>query len=265
MIIILIEFLHGLLLLVIGSDIRSSLRSSPEFTTNGMLPKCWRRYNGAIELFKGGTFGASNTGNEPYSEFYAYQIAKQMNINAIPYGLSKWKGILGSTCKLFTSKTKSFVPTSNVVTSGGITKVEEYYKKLGNKFYEAFGDMIVFDAIICNTDRHLSNFGFLVDNNNKIISPAPLFDHGNSLFNYATEDDYQSVEKLEKYASSQSPCVYNDFFEYASKFMDSRRRKMVRSLINFKFKKHSKYNLNSKRLKNIEKVIVKRAERLLKV
>lgn len=61
-----------------GSSIRTSLMSSPEFTTNGMLPKCWRRIDGKIKLFKGGTKGASNTGNEPYSEFYAYQVAEAL-------------------------------------------------------------------------------------------------------------------------------------------------------------------------------------------
>ena len=55
-----------------GSSIRSSVASSPEFTTNGMLPKCWRRQSGKVYLYKGGTEGASNTGNEPYSEFYAW-------------------------------------------------------------------------------------------------------------------------------------------------------------------------------------------------
>ena len=29
-----------------GSSVRSSLASCPEFTTNGMLPKCWRRVEG---------------------------------------------------------------------------------------------------------------------------------------------------------------------------------------------------------------------------
>ena len=38
-----------------GSSVRSSLASCPEFTTNGMLPKCWRRENGKIKLYKGGT------------------------------------------------------------------------------------------------------------------------------------------------------------------------------------------------------------------
>ena len=61
-----------------GSSIRTSLASCPEFTTNGMLPKCWRRESGIVKLYKGGTFGASNTGNEPYSEYYAYQVARAM-------------------------------------------------------------------------------------------------------------------------------------------------------------------------------------------
>lgn len=52
-----------------GSSVRTSLLSSPEFTTNGMLRKCWRRIGGKVYLYKGGTEGAANTGNEPYSEF----------------------------------------------------------------------------------------------------------------------------------------------------------------------------------------------------
>ena len=47
-----------------GSSVRASLLSSPEFTTNGMLRKCWRRIGGKVYLYKGGTEGAANTGNE---------------------------------------------------------------------------------------------------------------------------------------------------------------------------------------------------------
>ena len=92
-----------------GSHRASGMTSSPEFTTNGVLPKCWRR-QGGIKLYKGGTEGASNTGNEPYSEFYSAQIGKLLGVNAIPYTLSKWKGRLCSVCDLFTSKELSFVP-----------------------------------------------------------------------------------------------------------------------------------------------------------
>ena len=77
--------------------------TSPELTTNGMLVKCWRRLDGMPVLFKGGTEGAANSGFEPYSEFYAAQVAEAIGLDHVPYGLSKFKGRLCSTCAAFTS------------------------------------------------------------------------------------------------------------------------------------------------------------------
>ena len=87
-----------------------------------------RRIGGNIYLYKGGTEGSSNTGNEPYSEFYAAQVAAAMSIHAIPYGLSKWKGILCSTCELFTSKEYAYLPIGHLVTRGGMEAVRGYYE-----------------------------------------------------------------------------------------------------------------------------------------
>ena len=72
---------------------------------------------GKVYLYKGGTEGAANTGNEPYSEFYAAQIAAAMGVHAIPYGLSRWKGVLCSTCELFTSKEYAYLPKGVFVLS----------------------------------------------------------------------------------------------------------------------------------------------------
>lgn len=247
-----------------GSSVHTSLASCPEFTTNGMLPKCWRRQRGSIRLYKGGTFGASNTGNEPYSEFYAYQVAEAMNIDAIPYGLSKWKGKLCSTCDLFTSKEFSFMPVGRVVAAGGMKGVREYYETLGKEFVAALDDMLVLDALIFNTDRHFGNFGFLVDNKtNKIVAPAPLFDHGNSLLNFAGRDDLFSDETLKKYADTRLPCVYDDFVGTAKQVLTSEHKLRLRSLLKFKFKKHPRYNLSNERLKLLEKQVQRRARALL--
>ena len=247
-----------------GSSIRTSLASCPEFTTNGMLPKCWRRKDGKITLYKGGTSGASNTGNEPYSEYYAAQVAKVLGINAIEYGLSQWKGELCSTCELFTSKEYSFLPVGRVVTSGGMKSVREYYEKLGQTFVDALNDMLVLDAIIMNTDRHFGNFGFIVDNKtNKIVAPAPLFDHGNALLNFAGRDDLESEKALAEYANTLVPCVYDDFIGTAKKLLTNKHREGLRKLLEFKFKKNSRYNLPDKRLKMIEKIIQTRSKNLL--
>ena len=247
-----------------GSSLRSSLFSSPEFTTNGMLRKCWRRIGGKVYLYKGGTEGASNTGFEPYSEFYAAQIAAAMGVRAIPYGLSRWKGVLCSTCELFTSKEYSYIPVGHLVTKGGMDAVKAYYESLGAEFMAALHEMLVFDAVICNVDRHFGNFGVMVDNRtNTVVSPAPLFDHGNSLFNFAGMDVWTSDAALEDYIETLAPSVYDDFLGTASAVLTPELREKLRHLLTFRFKKHSRYNLPEKRLQMIEKQVQKRARILL--
>ena len=247
-----------------GSSIRTSLASCPEFTTNGMLPKCWRRIDGKIKLYKGGTSGASNTGFEPYSEYYSAQVAHVLGVEAIEYGLSKWKGELCSTCELFTSKEFSFVPVGRMITSGGMKAVRAYYESLGAEYVSALNDMIILDAVICNTDRHFGNFGFMIDNKtNQIVAPAPLFDHGNALFNYAGQDALASKENLAEYASTLLPCVYDDFIGTAKTVLTMKHREGLKKLLDFKFDKHSKYNLPAKRLKLIEAQIRERARLIL--
>jgi hypothetical protein len=244
-----------------GTFKRSVLRSSPEFTTNGMLAKCWRRINGKILLFKSGTEGFANSGNEPYSEYYAYQVANAMGLNAVPYNLSLWKNRLCSTCELFTDIDTSFVPIGQLVTEGGIRAVLNYCQQLGDDYYQSVIDMLVFDAVICNTDRHFGNFGCLINNKtNTIISLAPLFDHGLSLFNYATDNDLSDINR---YAKTRIPCTYPDFIQFAKQTMTTRQRSKLLQLSNFQFKKHSRYNLSDHRLKILAGFIQERVKILL--
>jgi hypothetical protein len=241
-----------------GDTIRSDFASTPELTTNGMLAKCWRRINGKIILYKAGSTGA---GNEPYSEFYAFQIADTMGLNAVKYKLSQWKGQLCSTCELFTNKKLSYIPTGRIVTGWGA--VIEYYKALGESYYESLVDMLIFDAVICNRDRHFGNFGLIVDNKtNKIVDTAPIFDNGLSLFNYAMEEDLQDVDA---YAKTRLMATSQDFMTFAKEVITKEQKKKLRRLITFKFKKHSRYNLPANRLKIIEEFIQRRVQELLMI
>lgn len=244
-----------------GSYTRSSFRSSPEFTTNGMLAKSWRRINGKIMLYKTGTEGFANSGLEPYSEFYASQIAKAMRLNHVEYGLSKWKKKLCSTCELFTSQDISFIPIGRLVKTGGIAAVIDYYKGLGDNYYQELIDMLVFDAVILNEDRHFGNFGLLIDSHkNKIIAPAPIFDNGLSLLCYAMDDDFKNIND---YVSTRLPAAYQDFISFVKPLMTIRQKDKLRKLINFKFDKNTRYKLSNKRLKQLEIVIQERVMLLL--
>ncbi len=202
---------------------------SPEFTTHGMLPKCWRRKDGIICLYKGGTEGASNTGNEPYSEYYAWQVAEILGVKAVPYTLTKWKSVLYSRCGLFTSKDISYVPAGNAVTEGGIEAEYDFCERLGPLYTDSFEDMIVYDAVIANTDRHVGNFGFLVHAaSNTLMGSAPFFDHGNSLFNYASQEDMESRQAFLEYGDMRLPACYGDFFTVAQACVRPRHREGLR-------------------------------------
>lgn len=238
--------------------------TSPELTTNGMLRKAWRYIeDDGIYLYKGGTEGAANAGNEPYSEYYACQIADKMGLNCVLYDLENWKGILASKCKLFTDINTSYIPIGRIVKSGGIKACIDYYDKLGNEFSEQIRSMLVFDAVIYNEDRHFGNFGILRDNHTgKIISPAPIFDNGISLFNYAIDDD---IKDLSKYAKTRSNPYGVTFESICSEVMGAKQKAQLRRLIGFKFKRHPSINLPEKRLIAIENHINDRVRELLAI
>lgn len=236
--------------------------TSPELTTNGMLAKSWRTVKGDIYLYKAGTEGFANTGKEPYSEFYAYQIAKAMGLDAVYYNLGKWKGKLCSICPLFTDIHTAYVPIGRIVTEGGMKAVMEYYRELGEEYYQQLASMIVFDAVICNEDRHFGNFGILRDNRTgEILKPAPIFDNGLSLFNYAMDDDFEDISV---YAQTRRTADGVDHVERARVVMGAKQREQLRHLLNFRFERHATYNLPAKRLKKIEAFVQERARELLR-
>jgi hypothetical protein len=239
----------------------AAFSTSPELTTNGMLPKAWRFIEGdGISLFKGGTSGFANTGKEPYSEYYASQIAKAMSLDAVHYDLENWKGILASKCKLFTDIDTAFIPIGRIVKTGGLDAVVKYYDGLG--FSDAVRDMLVFDALIYNEDRHFGNFGLLRDNRSgEITAPAPIFDNGLSLFALAMPDNYAN---LAEYAATRSPVYGNATFEgICRSYITARQTEKLRKMLNFSFERHLKLNLPEKHLSAIENHLRQRASQLI--
>lgn len=242
----------------------AAFTTSPELTTNGMLPKAWRFIEGkGIYLYKGGTFGAANTGNEPYSEFYASQVAQAMGLNAVPYELENWKGILASRCKLFTDINTAYIPIGRIVREGGLKACLEYYRQLGPEAYEQIKSMLVFDAVIYNEDRHFGNFGVLRDNHTgKVTGAAPVFDNGMSLFNFAMPEDFQD---LDSYAKTRGTAYSVSFESVCQEVMGPIQARQLRKLIGFTFHRHPRLNWPEYRLEAIERHLQKRVRQLLEL
>ena len=97
----------------------------------------------------------------------------------------------------------------------------------------------------------------------RIIAPAPIFDNGLSLFNYAMLED---IADLDKYAKTRSPAYGNVSFETICKeVLGKIQMKQLRKLIGFRFKRHAHINLPEERLAAIEKHIGKRIKQLLEL
>ena len=241
---------------------KEAFSTSPELTTQGMLRKAWRFIEGdGIYLYKGGTEGAANAGREPYSEYYACQIAEKMGLHAVHYDLENWKDILASKCKLFTDIDTAFVPIGSIVKTGGIKACIDYYEHISKEAAEEVKSMLVFDAVIYNEDRHFGNFGILRDNHTgKVLGAAPIFDNGLSLFNYAMPDDYHN---LSEYAKTRSNPYGISFEDVCREVMGTKQRNQLRRLIGFSFVRHPSINLPEAHLKAIEKQIDLRVRELL--
>jgi hypothetical protein len=122
--------------------------------------------------------------------------------------------------------------------------------------------MLVFDAVVYNADRHFGNFGVLRDNHTgALIAPAPLYDHGLSLFNYAMKDD---IADLDTYAATRFPAYANVTFEsICMEVMQKTQARQLRKLISFEFKRHPSINWSEERLIAIERHIQMRVRQLL--
>lgn len=262
------EFSHALSLVAYTGKFYSNakhMRTSPELTTGGMLRKAWRFFGeDGIWLYKGGTEGFANAGMEPYSEFFASQIAKRMGINAVEYELENWKGILASKCRLFTNKYLSYIPAGRIVRTGGIEACLDYYKELGDEFYEQLVDMLVFDAVIVNEDRHYGNFGLLRNSlTGEIVAPAPVFDNGISLLCYAMKDDFENG--IDKYLQTRSNPYGrgNEAVPLAKRLMGRRQKEKLRRLIGFRFEESEVSNPPSWRVRALEELVQERVRLLL--
>ena len=251
----------------------SGLLSSPEITSSGMLKKCWSNREDGIYLLKGDDVFQSNDGrSQATHEFYAAQVAEAFGIEHIDYGLEEFHHRNGNkeivcTCKLFTSENEGFVDASIVAGDKGVDVHNldlsslSVQKQFSDWFGEFYADMMVFDSLIINRDRHLGNFGMIVDNNTgEYLRPAPLFDNGCSMLLGASKFDLK--EGYTDYVASLY-CKYMDCDKQARLFVQERHISRLRKLLDFQFVKHPKYNISDETLKVMSKFIQERARKII--
>ena len=215
-------------------------------------------------LYKSGTEGYANAGTEPYSEFFTAQAAQAFGIDHVPYALEEWKGRLASVCPLMHKPSTAFVPFWTAAEQSLFPATLETARRISPEALDALRMMYVFDALVCNTDRHANNYGFLRDNaTGKLTGFAPQFDHNLALFPNDMEQDYDSWTEQ---GSIRQPAGSNlSFDSVAALVMTEAHHEALRKMIGFQFMNHPDYPVSSKRLDALNRFISERVRQLFTI
>lgn len=81
------------------------IRTSSEYTIDGMLAKCWTVIDGKIVLLKK---SSEHHRKEAYAEYYMSQIAEIMGFEHVNYNIVKYHENIVSCCPLFTTEDIGF-------------------------------------------------------------------------------------------------------------------------------------------------------------
>lgn len=240
---------------------------SPEFTTHGMMPKFWSRGTDTLFLYKSGLPAEFGMGYEPHSEYFASQLAAYLGIPHVRYELDMFRDVLCSVCRLFTSTKVSYLPLSELTlqpdSNEDMSEIFRSASSLPERFQTQLKDMVVFDALICNTDRHFGNFGLLLDSEtDSPISFAPLYDHGLSLL-HRTPEYKLSNSSFEEFDGI--PACYTDFFSFAAEAAGDRQIKMLKKALEFEFTQHHVYRVSDRRIRVLSALVMRRAKKLLEL
>lgn len=234
--------------------------TTPELSVDGNYAKCWIHENGEIYLLKR---GSETYGREVFSEYYASQLAEILCKDSVKYDLVNYHGHLANKCKIFTSEQTGFSQMTFYVENPREVSVHEALaiaEKCGDG--DTFRRMMVLDALILNIDRHLGNFGLLVDNDTQQpIGMAPVFDHNRSML-YNLDDERFMRQNMDCLIDVY-PRLMGEFNLNANEMLTDEIRNDLKNLSGFQFIPHEKYNWPKMRLEKYQKFIDKQIDRIL--
>lgn len=207
---------------------------SPDLTTNGDDIKRWVQKDNVSYLIKTNYKNSQVACNEVFASNLCYLlniphieyklIRQNINVYAGTQDGFKQKidiyndtNCLFSICKNYCTENLSYISAQTYLHSIKPATITNLYKEMTKdpKFKEKIDQIIILDYLINNTDRHLNNFGFLVNNKNEIIDVFPVFDCGNSM-NYMNRfnKDKHDYSKMFNKTFGQLLATVSDFSKY---------------------------------------------------
>ena len=221
--------------------------------------------------------------NSVYSEYIGSKIFKSVGIPTQEVMLGKYKDRIVCACRDFMVEKNLNLNATNVeakliefeewsksneLDSTLTQDIESIYKSLENVFKlqpqnvsymkKKFWEMFIIDFFIGNTDRHNNNWGFIyyenqTDTKVQNIEFAPIFDCGSSLTPILTDEQMESILKMQGELNNYVKNAYSAIMEDGKKihsyeYIKSYKNKYCNESLNILFPK-----INMEYIENIIK------------
>ena len=245
---------------------------SPDYTADGSADKVLRRVKGTNYLYK--TTGIKEngiTGNRPYCEYYASQVAEQLISDknhitkySIAFRVTEDNKVQPYVyCPMFTSETNSLLEIAD--SQYRDLPVTELYERLGSQSQERLREMLLLDSLILNCDRHDRNYGILYNSNTfESDGLSPIFDNDCSL-GYNVSLQFKELSEAYSEAYSHYPRTeMGDYLEQARWALTDQLISNMRNMYPFHFKRLPKeVDLEDRRIQFMEGIVNTQIKRIL--
>jgi len=147
---------------------------TPELTNTGSFEKCWRLIDDKWWMYKSGN------ASEQFTELFSCHLAKVLGIPAAIY---EKDGNYVRTLDFTDGASVNFETAFSIIgDEADYGKIYRTLKEFDSGVADAYVQMLFFDGLIFNMDRHEHNFGVLRDTETgKTLGLAPLYDHNIAL------------------------------------------------------------------------------------
>ncbi|MDO4983671.1 MAG: hypothetical protein Q4E35_08980 [Eubacteriales bacterium] len=183
--------LRGRQLTLENSRLMDGRDAAGDIATTGIAAKAWIRRDDGFYLLKDGDR------RDVESELLSSKILDCFDVAHVRYERDTYDGETVSKSRIITSPEKS-ITAMEFIDVYALNHGLDLYKMILSKDAYQYYMMNIMDYLLGNTDRHMANWGFWIDNrNNSLLGLYPLMDFNRAFNSYDTLDGAlcQTTEK----------------------------------------------------------------------
>ena len=177
---------------------------TPELTGQGAYAKAWFREPDGLYLYK----ASSENNKESEIEVEVSNILDYTNVPHVNYSFVNKEGKRCCRCKNMATEHHGLVTATDVMLWCKHTE-QSFDRLVLEQDAENYYKTLIVDYLVSNSDRHIQNWGFYMNNQTgNLICLHPLFDHNNAFDKADMEKDDGGESMMMQGHSKREAAIY---------------------------------------------------------